>query len=194
MRAAVPGHPTPSRGWQWRNLLYTQCAWFAVVLSAAHGQPAWGGLAALAVVAWHLCVAPGPRSEAALIALVTLAGTAADTVVLQQGAITYASGQWSAAVPPWWMSALWAVFATSLNVTLRWMQGRLFVTVLIGAVAGPLAFASGARLGAAQLLDPTLALTLLALEWAIMLPLLCVCARRLDGVGLRAATEAPAER
>lgn len=183
MRADDPGHPSPSRRWLWSNLLYTQCAWFAVVLGAAHGRSAWGIAVAMAVVAWHLSLAPRPRREAALLAIAALAGTAADTVVLHQGAIAYASGQWSAAAPPLWMAALWAVFATSLNLTLRWLQGRLLLAALVGAIAGPLAFASGARLGAADLLAPTRALLWLSLEWALMLPLLCMWARRLDGVG-----------
>ena len=192
MRADHP-HLQPSRRWQLANLFWTQCAWFAAVLAAAHSLGAWGGLAALAVVAWHLRLAPRPQPEAALIITAAVLGTAADMLVLRQGVIAYASGQWWTAVPPLWMTALWAVFATSLNVTLRWLHGRLLLASLLGAVGGPLAFASGARLGAAELLQPGRALPLLALEWAVMLPLLCVCARRLDGVGPQAtAVPAPA--
>ena len=50
-------------------------------------------------------------------------------------------------------------------------------------MAGPLAFFSGTRLGAATLLEPWTALAWLALAWAIVLPTLCLLARRLDGVG-----------
>jgi hypothetical protein len=173
----------PSRRWQISNLLFTQLAWFAAVLGAANGLPVWGALAALAVVPWHLHLAPRPRREAALIAVVALVGTVADTVVLGQGVLAYTSGQWTAALPPAWMGALWAVFATSLNVTLRWLHGRPLLAALIGAVAGPLAFFSGTRLGAATLLEPWTALAWLALAWAIVLPTLCLLARRLDGVG-----------
>lgn len=178
--------PLPSRRWQISNFLFTQLAWFAAVLGAAQGLPAWGALPALAVLLWHLRRAPRPRSEAALILLTAGLGTAADTLVLGQGVLAYTSGQWNAAVPPLWMCALWAVFATSLNVTLRWLHGRPLLAALIGAVAGPLAFLSGARLGAATLLAPGPALAWLALEWAIVLPALCLCARRLDGVGAHA--------
>lgn len=181
----------PSRRWQGANVLWTQCAWLAVVLSAAQGQPAWGLTAALLVIAWHLHLAPRPRSEAALIALAALLGTVADALVLRQDVLAYTSGQTFAALPPAWMSALWAVFATSLNVTLRGLRSRLWLAILLGAVGGPLAFASGARLGAAQLLEPTQALWLLSLEWALMLPLLVALAARLDGVGPCIATAKP---
>lgn len=175
--------PSPSRRWQISNVLFTQIAWFAAVLGAAQGLPAWGAVPALAVLLWHLHLAPRPRSEAALILLTACLGTAADALVLGQGLVAYTSGQWSAAVPPLWMSALWAVFATSLNVTLRWLHGRPLLAVLLGAVAGPLAFLSGARLGAATLLEPAPALAGLALEWAVVLPILCLCAHLLDGIG-----------
>lgn len=184
----------PNRRWQWTNLLWTQGAWFAVVLSAAHGQPAWGLPAALMVVAWHLRLAPRPQSEAALIALVALLGTAADALVLRQDVVAYASGQWASALAPAWMSTLWAVFGTSLNVTLRWLRGRPWLTILLGAVAGPLAFASGARMGAAELLDPARALWLLSLEWALMLPILVALATRLDGVAPLLVAAAPDSR
>ncbi|NCT95990.1 MAG: DUF2878 domain-containing protein [Comamonadaceae bacterium] len=174
--------PTPDRRWQWSNVLWTQLAWFAAVLGAAHGVPAWGTLPALAVLLWHLRRAPRPRSEAVLMLLAAGLGTLADTLVLHQGVLAFASGQWSAALPPPWMSALWAVFATSLNVTLRWLHGRPLLAAALGAVAGPLAFLSGARLGAAQLLEPGVAMALLSLQWALVLPVLALCARRLDGV------------
>lgn len=177
-------YPTPGRRWQWSNFLWTQLAWFAAVLGAAQGLPAWGALPALAVLLWHLRLAPRPRPEAALLLLAAALGSACDALVLRQGVLAYTSGQWSAAMPPAWMAALWAVFATSLNVTLRWLHGRPWLAALIGAVAGPLAFLSGARLGAAELLEPQRALALLALEWAIVLPILTACARRLDGVAL----------
>lgn len=175
-------------------MLWTQCAWFALVLSAAHGQPAWGLPAALLVMAWHLHLAPRPRTEAALIAFAALLGSTADALVLRQGVLAYASGQWFAALPPFWMPALWAVFATSLNVTLRWLRSRLWLATMLGAAGGPLAFASGARLGAAELLEPVHALWLLSVEWALMLPLLVALAARLDGVGPPAAVAQPGPR
>ena len=174
---------TPDRRWQWSNVLWTQLAWFAAVLGAAHGLPVWGTLPALAVLLWHLRRAPRPRAEARLMLLAAGLGAVADTLVLRQGVLAYASGQWSAALPPLWMTALWAVFATSLNVTLRWLHGRPLLAAALGAVAGPLAFLSGARLGAAQLLEPGIAMALLSLQWALVLPVLTLWARRLDGVG-----------
>lgn len=176
-------NPTPSRRWIWGNFLFSQLAWFAAVLGAAHGMPGWGAVPALVVVLWHLRLAPRPSSEAALIVGAVVPGTAADALVLAQGVLAYTSGQWAVAAPPLWMSALWAVFATSLNLSLRWLHARWWLAALIGAVAGPLAFFSGARLGAATLLDPGPALAWLSLEWAIVLPALCLCARRFDGVG-----------
>lgn len=173
--------PLPPRRLLWANLIWTQAAWFAAVLGAAHGRPVLGSLPVLAGLGWHLATVRRPGPELRLVLCATLLGTLADAVPVQLGAVAYAHGQWSAALPPFWLSGLWAAFATSLNLTLRWLHGRPWLAALLGAVAGPLAFSSGVRLGGAQFVDAPLALGWLALEWALLLPLLCWLGQRLDG-------------
>lgn len=181
-----PRTATPDRLWLWANVLWTQCAWFAAVLAAAHGLPGWGYAPATAVLLWHLYKVEHPAREALLIVLTALVGTGADALVLMQGVIAYAGAPEAGGLPPLWITALWAVFATSLNVTLRWLQGRWYLSSALGAVAGPMAFTSASRLGATSLTEPALALLLLALEWGLMLPALCALARRLDGASAAA--------
>ncbi|MFM2120962.1 MAG: hypothetical protein RL722_2430 [Pseudomonadota bacterium] len=178
----------PGLVWKIANLGVSQAGWLAAVLGAAQGQVVAGTLVALAGVAWHLGVVERPGRELRLVLAVALLGTLADAAVLHlaAGAIQHHAGLWSPAWPPYWLSALWALFATSLNVTLRALRGRGWLGVLLcaalGGVAGPLAYAGGVRLGAATFLDIPLALTALALEWALMLPLLLALAARWDGV------------
>ena len=72
--------------------------------------------------------------------------------------------------------------AIALNVTLRWLRYRLWLSSLLGALAGPLAFISGVRLGAAQFVDARPALIALALGWGVALPALVWLSVRFDGV------------
>lgn len=174
----------PTRAVQIANLLLFQLAWFAVVLGAAHGFPGWGTACAAAVIGWHLVVSARPATEGALIGCALSIGFVFETLMVELGHVRYASGQPVAWLAPYWMVVLWGLFAATLNVTLRWLRGRAALAALLGALAGPLSFASGVRLGAASFVHPDIALALLAIAWGVLLPLLTTLARRLDGVTL----------
>jgi Protein of unknown function (DUF2878) len=87
---------------------------------------------------------------------------------------------------PAWILALWAVFATALNVSLRWLNnvkshGKWLIAVLFGAIGGPLAYMGAARLGAVNLNLYPQSYIALGLGWAIMTPILIKLAQKFDG-------------
>ncbi|MEO5697268.1 MAG: DUF2878 domain-containing protein [Burkholderiaceae bacterium] len=166
------------------NVVAFQVAWFATVLGAAHGLPLWGTAVAVAALGWHLAVSARPAREAGLIAGVGLIGLVVESAVALQGHVAYASGQPVAGIAPYWMVALWCTFAITLNVTLRWLKGRPVLAALLGAVAGPAAFAAGVRLGAAEFIDTTSALVTLACVWGAAMPALMWLSTRFDGVAV----------
>lgn len=99
------------------NFIGYQCAWLACVVGARAGR-AWLALpVVIAVVGRHVARASESWREL--------------TVVLIVGGV----------------GALWLSFATTLNVSLRWLRGRPLETALLGAIArrfdgtAPLAFA-----------------------------------------------------
>ena len=167
---------------QLANFAVSQLAWFAAVLGAAQQHPMAGTLCVLAAIGWHLAVSARPAREARLVLLTCLVGAVLETWVVRQGHVAYPSGQPFVEWPPYWMVALWGLFAIALNVTLRWLRGRPWLAAALGAAAGPMAFAAGARLGAAQLLHPVAALVTLALLWAVALPILVRLSVQFDGV------------
>ena len=169
---------------QLANLVLAQLGWFAAVLGAAHGAPLWGMACVLAVIGWHISVAPRRAREATLIALVCLIGAAVESVHVALGNVSYPSGQPFAQLPPYWMIGLWGLFGIQLNVTLRWLRGRLWLAAVLGAIAGPVSFASGVRLGGAQFLHATPALAALVVSWAVLMPLLVWLSTRFDGVAV----------
>lgn len=181
---AMPLTPRPTRAVQWTNAVLFQCAWFAAVLGAAHNRPLLGTACVAAVIAWHLVVSARPAQEARLVALLCLIGFVVESAIVRQGHVAYPSGQPVASLAPYWIVALWALLAIALNVTMRWLHGRLLLAAVLGAVLGPLSFSSGARLGGAQLLHPTEALVTLALVWAVLMPVLVMLATRFDGVAV----------
>lgn len=163
------------------NFILFQVAWFACVLGGARGLP-WIGPAVVAVVAaYHLSRVPNPKAEFSLLALAAGIGAAFDSALAATGWLSYPSGQWHPLLAPYWMVALWVAFATTLNVSLRWLKGRPLLGLALGAVGGPLAYLAGAQLGGVTFHEPVLALTALAFGWAIITPTLVLSATQLDG-------------
>lgn len=164
----------PARRW-WVNLGAFQAAWLATVLGAAHGLPWLGPVAVLAAVGLHLVQTRQRGPELGLLLAAALLGLVFEHALLSAGLIRYPGDP---AWVPLWMLALWPLFATTLNVSLAWFKPRLVLAALAGAVAGPLAYAGGAALGAIRL--EGLALWALALGWAVAFPLLLTLARRTE--------------
>jgi len=163
------------------NFIAFQLGWFACVLGAAWGWP-WAGTGiALAIVALHLTRAPQPQREATLVLGAAALGALWDSLLVALGWIEYPNGILVAGTAPYWMVALWMVFATTLNISLAWLKRRLPLALIFGAIGGPLAYLGGAKLDALVFANQTAALTALAVGWALLTPLLLALARRYDG-------------
>jgi len=163
------------------NILLFQAGWFAGVLGAARGFP-WVGVAAAAAVAgWHLWQAQRPRQELKLLLLAVALGATFETALVQLGWLRFDGGALASGLAPVWMVALWSNFATTINVSMRALRGRLLFAAALGGVGAPIAYYSGGRLGAVDFPDPGMALAAIAAGWAVMTPMLFLAARRFDG-------------
>lgn len=163
------------------NIALFQIGWFACVLSAAAGQPIWGAAISIMIIGWHVWRASAPFAEFKLIMLAMLIGLIWDSFLVWQHWLDYESGILLANTAPYWIVLMWALFATTLNVSMRWLKGRWLYAVLFGAIGGPLAFLAGQRLGAVTFTDTTIALSALVTGWAVLTPLLIAIAQRYDG-------------
>ncbi|MEJ8853714.1 DUF2878 domain-containing protein [Variovorax robiniae] len=172
----------PTRARQLANFVVFQSAWFAAVLGAAHQAPLLGTACVMAAIAWHVGISEHPWDELRLVALACAIGFVVETFVVLQGNVSYPSGQPDPRLAPYWMVAMWGLLAIALNVTLRWLRGRWWLTAVIAAVAGPASFASGVRLGGAAFIHTTPALLTLACIWALAMPGLIWLSMRFDGV------------
>lgn len=163
------------------NFIGCQVAWSACVLGGANDRALAGTLVAAAVIALHLAFAKRAAPEALLIAAASVIGLLWDSALIAIGLFTYPSGALAPGLAPYWMVALWAVFATSLNLSMGFLKGRLWLAALVGAVGGPLSYAAGGRLGGLEMSEPMLALGVQGLGWAVLLPLLTHLATQWDG-------------
>ena len=127
------------------NFVLFQIGWFACVLGAAKQMPWLGVMIVACIFAWHLSQAKQAKPEFILLIIALLMGGIYDQFMLSSKLITYQAHGWSNALVPIWILALWALFVTILNVSLRWLKnikswGKWLAALLFGAVGGPLAW------------------------------------------------------
>jgi hypothetical protein len=163
------------------NIALFQVAWFACVLGAARGSPGIGAAVAAVVVAWHILRAENAKRELILIVVALLLGALFETALMQTGWVRYHNGILMQGIAPYWMVALWAVFATTLNISLRSLRARRVLAAMLGALGGPAAYYAGARLGALEFIAVGSALGAIGIGWAILTPVLFEVARRFNG-------------
>lgn len=167
------------------NIVLFQLGWFACVLGAANGMAWAGSMAALVIAALHLAYAQRPMLEGQLVLMAVALGFIWDSAVAATGLLTFTGGGLLNLFAPHWMAALWLVFATTLNVSLRWLRGRDLLATLLGLVGGPLAYYAGAQLGALSFPNLAAGLAAQAIGWAVLMPVLVRLATRFDGVAPR---------
>jgi hypothetical protein len=162
------------------NFVAFQLAWFACAVAAAHGRQ-WLGVGVIApVVAAFVWLAPRPARALQLFAVVTLIGTTWDSATNAIGWMHFVGAPAGGWLAPAWIIAMWTLFATLLNVCLRWLRARPLLSGMLGLVGGPLAYYGGARLGAVSFGNLYAALALQGAGWALLTPLLISLGARFE--------------
>ncbi|MDX5152261.1 MAG: DUF2878 domain-containing protein, partial [Acidiferrobacterales bacterium] len=95
-----------------------------------------------------------------------------ESALVSLGITSYPSGTLVSGFAPHWIVVMWMLFATTINVSLHWLRNRAWLAALTGSVSGPLAFYAGHRLGGVEFAQPAIAMIVLAVGWAMFVPLL----------------------
>ena len=157
------------------NVIGYQLVWFTAVWGASRGL-AWPAvIAALLFAAWQLAISRERGAEVRLVLVAIALGVVLDGALAATDLVRYAAA--SPALPPGgapvWILALWVAFALTLNRSLGWLTGKPLVSLLLGAIGGPLAYRAAGKLGAASLSVPRWhGLLALAVGWAVATMLL----------------------
>ncbi len=164
------------------NLLLFQLGWFACVLGGAYDQVLIGSMIALAVIGYHLFRAANAAKEIRLLMLALIIGLVFESMVTAQGLALYSHGQVFDSIAPLWMILMWPLFATTLNLSMRWLKGLApLLIAVIGAVFAPLAYYAGNRLGAVEYDDFILSMSIIAIAWSILLPAMVTMSLKFNG-------------
>jgi len=129
--------------------------------------------AGLILVLIHLLLVPHWLREGFLLLSALVIGLVVDAFHIHSGVLLFPLGSIHPDLPPPWILVLWLQFATTLHYSLAWLDGRNLAGIILGAVAGPLAYWAGVRFGAASFgLDLYRCLLQIGLSWGVVMVLL----------------------
>ena len=162
------------------NFIVFQAAWFAAVLGAAHGMPWLGVIAVPLALALHLALSPTWRPEFLLALAAAGTGFVFDSILIALRMFSPVAYIFPSSFSALWMVMLWVNLATTMNVSMGWLRGRYALGAVFGAIGGPMAYYSGAKLGAMTRLPDPGGLVGIGIAWAIAFPLLLLVNERLQ--------------
>jgi hypothetical protein len=162
---------TPLVERRWFNALWFQLVWLCTVL----GRDTWLAAAAALLLA-HLALAGDWRQEMRRLLPLALLGGAIDTTLSVTGVYQFDDG----ILLPAWLACLWLAFSSTFYRSLDWLGGHWWRSALAGALAMPWNYWAGSQLGAVAFgYDTLFTVCLLAIVWAVTLPLMYALAARL---------------
>jgi hypothetical protein len=128
------------------NYVGLQLGWLACVVGAAQGYP-WAGPV---VVGGHLVIhflwTQNRRQEALFVLVVAMTGIVVDSLQKTSGLLSYAGDVPVYWLAPYWIIAMWVLFATAMTTSLQRLQGKYLFAAAVGAIGGPLSYVAGEKL------------------------------------------------
>jgi hypothetical protein len=97
------------------------------------------------------------------------------------GFFEFANGVYVNWLVPLWLVSMWALFATTLNVSLKWLKDRYVLAAVFGAIGGPVAYYAGHRIGAVDFYNTLNSMIAVGAGWAVIMPVLMLIANRYNG-------------
>ena len=164
------------------NFAVFQIAWLSSVIGGAQQMPWLGPVAVAVALLIHLSAARRPLEEALLVVSCAIIGACFDSILVASGWVTYKAGLFSEFLAPYWIITMWMLFATTLNVSMRWLRGKPLLASVFGFLGGPTTYLAGEKLGGIVLVNQTVALVALAVGWAVMMPVLMWLSENFDGM------------
>ncbi|MBB5357157.1 uncharacterized membrane protein YjjB (DUF3815 family) [Rhodanobacter sp. ANJX3] len=158
----------------WACLIGYQMVWFAAVIGAEHGLP-WPGLVGMLIYASiQLSLTGHVKTHLSLMAAAIVMGCMVDGGLAYSGLAHYGAPWPSPSFAPLWIVSLWATFSLTFIISLAYLQKRLWVAVLFGAIGGPVAYMSASHgFHVVTFTDPSWrGLFFLGAGWAIATPIL----------------------
>ena len=155
------------------NAVWFQLAWFAAIIYKQQAIPFL-----LASIIIHLLVSPKRKVDTLLLISVATFGVMGDILLSYFNIFLFTNG----VLIPFWLVLLWCHFSFAVNHSLGWLSRIPMVfVVLLGAIAGPLNYLAGYRLGAVDFYySYEITLFSVGVIWAVNLCVFTIIQKRLS--------------
>ena len=164
---------------KWINAAGFQAGWWACILGVGHQRELEALAFCLSWIGIQVYVSHTRTQDIRLALLALLLGILIDTA-LQQLAVIEFYGWALGPLSPFWLWALWLMFALTLNSSLAFLKHQPRITcAALGLVLGPLTYMAGANLGAAAWTPSFVSVAWLCGAWMIAMPLLVSAAQHI---------------
>lgn len=162
------------------NALGFQTAWWACIAGVGLGLELQALAYCTALAGAHLFYIQDRKRELQLAAVTLVIGIVVDTALQAASVIRfYGWSLWE--MSPFWLWALWVLFAMTLNSSLAFLKTQpWWLSAAAGLVFGPLTYCAGAKLGAAALDASVGHMFALAVAWTLALPAMVMVATRIS--------------
>jgi len=150
-----------------------QMVWFACAWGISHHYPLLPLLLSLVYLNTFMSKQLDKKSAYLFLGKFLIYGFIADSLISSLGLISFMNAypQPFGWVQPWWLSLLWLCFAASAKSSFSWLEKRQPIAVILGIVAGPIAYLSGQKFGVFLDIQP-LGFVLLSVFWGAIMWLL----------------------
>jgi hypothetical protein len=176
----LAAHALAFPGYGFIHLLFYQVTWAVALWGGSQGMIWPGVIAGIFTLAVHVICTERRKNLGLRLLIATVLGIALDSLLMASGLIVFpAVDQWPAYLPPLWMIILWPTFASLLDDILHWLVARLWLAIVAGVIAGPLAYVGGQAFGALQLSQPlSLSVVGIGVAWGLAMALFIVTWRK----------------
>ena len=166
------------------NIVGFQICWWLCVLFSTKSYSFIGPLFMSIYLIIHFIYISNNKIDVKLILIVGLIGTFFDSLFVVFDIFSY-SGSFIilSDIAPLWITSMWVGFATTINYSLDWINKNYYLAFIMGFIFGPLSYVTGREFGAIQfLVSDILGLSILALAWGLIIPMIVYINRSLIGM------------
>jgi hypothetical protein len=144
--------------------------WVGTIWLAANDLTPW---AALLIWSWAIFWWQQPRLiPYRSLAVTSLAVGAISEFILCYSQVSMNTDGSPLLFPPFWLLGLWVAFGSLLPICLEKLHQRYALSLILGAVFGPLSYRAGSQWGALNISDDYVGILFVALVWGVSFPFL----------------------
>jgi len=161
-------------GYRVANGLLFYLNWFICLEGVISGRPFLGVISSVVILCIHFFIVKQRLQDFILVATLIFFGLLVDTTLMNNGVLQFASpNKFFVSLAPIWVLSLHAIFGTTINHSLAYLDRHWLMSAIFGAGGGGFSYFVGEKVGAVEFLLPTYeSVAVIALVWMIYFPLI----------------------